>query len=58
MILLNVSYILIKHQQQSMEFKNFFMDYICGANSRYYKCILFSTKIITEIVIVNNDLDF
>lgn len=53
MILLNVSYILIKHQQQSMDFKNFFMDYICGANSRNFKCILFSTKIITDIVSAN-----
>ena len=54
MILLNVSYILIKHQQQSLDFKNFFMDYICGANSRNFKCILFSNKIITDIVTSNN----
>lgn len=55
MILLNVSFILIKHQHESTEFKKFFMDFICSVNSRYYKCILFSTKIITDIVIFNND---
>jgi hypothetical protein len=38
-----------------MEFKNFFMDFICGANSRNFKCILFSTKIITDIVSNSNE---
>ena len=50
LILLNVLYIIIKYKTQNRELKKFFMDYLNQSNSKYFKCILFQTLIVTEVV--------
>lgn len=54
--LLNVSFILIKHQKQN-DFKKFFFEYIIQTNTKNMKGILFSCKILNFIIMTNKDND-
>jgi len=54
--ILNVSYILIKYQRNTVDFRNFFLDFIVSTNTKYQKGILFTCKILLQILRQNNDL--
>lgn len=48
--ILNVSYILIKHQKQTADFRTFFLDYIVPTITKLPKGILVTCKIILHII--------